>query len=77
MSVGETLRSLRRAKGLNQLSLARRIGLTMMEVMMFEQDEKMPDCETLKSIAMWLDASAKDCMALGLKHCIACGQAYT
>jgi transcriptional regulator with XRE-family HTH domain len=58
-SLGEALRALRKDKGLTEVELARKVGITQTSVSRYESDVRLPSAETLEKIADSLGASKR------------------
>lgn len=58
MEFHEQLRTARKAKGLTQVELAERVGISVNSVRLYEAGKITPNLETLKKIALALDVDA-------------------
>ncbi len=60
MDMGETIRSLRKAKGLSQEDLARRLGVSFQAVSKWENSVTMPDVALIPAIADYFGVSCDE-----------------
>ena len=60
MEIGELIKNTRVRKGMTQAELAERLGVTPQAISQYERGVKKPKYETIKKIAMALDASLSD-----------------
>lgn len=65
MTVGERIRSARKAAGLTQAQLAKKLGVPYQSVGQWERGTRNPKYETLERIAAALETSASELMGLG------------
>lgn len=68
--LNERIKSLRKAHGLNQVELARALGVTKQSISNWENDNILPSIEMLMKISRYFSVSADYLLGLDERRCI-------